>query len=99
MWNADGTGEPLVLRGHEGEISSAVFRPDGKQIVTASLDKTARIWTDLEPLRGAGDPRLWSGTTTYCLTVQRRMALLGVSEATATADQEGCRRRVEEARR
>jgi WD40 repeat protein len=34
----------LVLRGHTDDVESAVFSPDGKRIVTASLDGTARIW-------------------------------------------------------
>src|SRR5262249_14592478 len=34
----------LVLSGHEGSVNSAAFSPDGLRIVTASDDKTARIW-------------------------------------------------------
>ena len=44
MWRADGSGEPVVLRGHEGRVSSAAFSPDGTRIVTASGDNTARVW-------------------------------------------------------
>ena len=29
---------------HDGWVKSASFSPDGKRVVTASLDKTARIW-------------------------------------------------------
>jgi WD40 repeat protein len=32
------------LQGHTSYVRSAVFSPDGKKIVTASGDKTARIW-------------------------------------------------------
>jgi WD40 repeat protein len=36
--------ERKVLRGHVGEIRSGDFSPSGTQIVTASLDRTARLW-------------------------------------------------------
>ena len=39
------TGKEIaVLRGHEYQVNSAVFSPDGTRVVTASADKTARIW-------------------------------------------------------
>jgi uncharacterized protein with WD repeat len=34
----------IELKGHTNSIGSAVFSPDGKKIVTASDDQTARIW-------------------------------------------------------
>ena len=46
--------ERLVL-GHAGPVSSAAFSPDGKRIVTASWDKTARIW-DAATGKPIGDP-------------------------------------------
>jgi WD40 repeat protein len=33
-----------LLQGHTAEVTSAAFSPDGKHIVTASTDTTARIW-------------------------------------------------------
>jgi WD40 repeat protein len=36
--------ERNVLQGHQAEVWSAVFSPDGKKILTASRDKTALLW-------------------------------------------------------
>ena len=44
VWKVDGSGEPVVLRGHEEYVTSAAFSPDGQSIVTASFDTTARVW-------------------------------------------------------
>jgi WD40 repeat protein len=29
---------------HDGEVYDAVFDPKGERVVTASADKTARVW-------------------------------------------------------
>jgi WD40 repeat protein len=36
--------QSLILSGHTSVVVSAVFSPDGSRIVTASRDKTARLW-------------------------------------------------------
>jgi len=41
---AAASGALAVFRGHTNQVISADFSPDGKRIVTASRDKTARIW-------------------------------------------------------
>ncbi|MGB4727631.1 MAG: hypothetical protein WBH86_09505, partial [Thermogutta sp.] len=39
------TGKRLrVLRGHNDAVYSAVFSPDGRRIVTGSIDNTAIVW-------------------------------------------------------
>jgi hypothetical protein len=97
VWNADGTGEPLVLRGADQGYNCAAFSPDGKRIAAPSDNKTVSVWTDLEPLRGAADPKLWT-VTTYCMPIERRIKILGLPEAIARADQDACLRRVDAVR-
>jgi WD40 repeat protein len=53
--------ESIVLKGHEGVLWSATFAPDGRRVVTASDDYTARVWDaengkQLAVLRGHTGP-------------------------------------------
>jgi WD40 repeat protein len=44
-WRRGALPLPLwALRGHGGVVTSAAFSPDGRRIVTASTDRTARVW-------------------------------------------------------
>ena len=59
---ADKPGSPDVLNlvGHQGTVEFAAFNPDGTRVVTASDDKTARIWDaatgqEIAVLRGHED--------------------------------------------
>jgi WD40 repeat protein len=44
IWNADLSGEPVILRGHKEKVTVASFSPDGRFVLTASYDGTARVW-------------------------------------------------------
>lgn len=44
-----------VLRGHEKEISSLAFSPDGTRLASGSADRTVRVW-DVEARRAIGTP-------------------------------------------
>jgi WD40 repeat protein len=97
VWNADGTGEPLTLRTSNEAVNTASWSPDGRRIVAASDDKTVIVWSDLEPLSGPGDPKLWTATT-YCMPLEVRRRLLGFSEEQSRNDLERCQRHVRESR-
>jgi hypothetical protein len=57
-----------ILEGHAGPVHSAQFSPDGKRIVTASDDDTARLW------------ERFSKSGTYCCT-QRKNGGVGQGNA------------------
>jgi WD40 repeat protein len=43
VWDIEGR-KVVVLKGHTRQVVSAAFSLDGKRIVTASQDETARVW-------------------------------------------------------
>jgi WD40 repeat protein len=55
LWDAT-TGAPIgePMR-HEDEVVDAAFSPDGARIVTASKDRTARLW-DAAAFKPIGEP-------------------------------------------
>lgn len=96
VWNADGSGEPYVLSGHPQRVV-ATWSPDGTLIeARAGEATTVWVWPVRPPLQGVDDPRLWAATP-YCMSIERRIAWLNVSDARARADQHACELRVQAA--
>lgn len=44
VWDPAKGGEPLVLAGHRGQVTSVSFDPSGTRLASAGVDGTARIW-------------------------------------------------------
>jgi eukaryotic-like serine/threonine-protein kinase len=65
VWDT-ATGRPLsppLMQ--QGPLATACFSPDGKTVLTASQDKTARIWELPVPLQGPRDQIvLWTKVST-----------------------------------
>jgi hypothetical protein len=88
---------PAVVVGARAMTHAALWSPDGSRIALRSDEKVARIWPDMRPYAGPGDPRLWAATS-YCIPAATRMELLRVTAAEARGAEEACRRRVAQAR-
>ena len=44
IWDTATWQETFVLRGHSGLVTSLVFSPDGRKIISACTDETAKVW-------------------------------------------------------
>ncbi len=82
-------GGPLVLRGHEGRLTTAAFSPDGSRVVTASTDGTARVWA----YTAVGLQQAIASMTGACLESGFRENYLAESAAQARRGYEQCERR------
>ena len=70
-WDHEGIwrmGLPLTIKGHSDYVRSACVTPDGKYVITASMDKTAGIWlladgSLVRRLKGHTDGLRWACVT------------------------------------
>jgi eukaryotic-like serine/threonine-protein kinase len=44
IWSLTGSGEKLVLSGHEGGVPCLQFSPDGKMLASGSKDRWVKLW-------------------------------------------------------
>ena len=83
VWTTDGTGEPVVLTGHDGRVKGVSWNPDGQRILTVSADNTARVWN----ANGTDEPFVLSGhrgdieNATWSPDGQRILIVTGVGTA------------------
>src|SRR5262249_45846186 len=57
VWDADGSGAPLVLEGHGGRVYSVAYSPGGRELAAAPDDRTVRVWN----ADGTGAPLVLRG--------------------------------------
>jgi WD40 repeat protein len=48
LWQADGIGEQLIIRGHQNAVFAASFSPDGVWVVSAGRRDIVRFWRVFE---------------------------------------------------
>ncbi len=79
------TGQPVTgLFGHTNHIMTVSFSPDGRRVLTASLDGTARIW-DVAPSHQHRIPDWFPGFA-ECVNGARLNEETGLTEAVPVAD-------------
>ncbi len=94
VWNADGSGIPLVLEGHQSRIHQIRWSPDSTFVASSSNDGTVRLWFNIDkaPSLATLSADLWR-TSVFCMTIKQRRETLGVTEEMAQKDLQQCQAR------
>ena len=84
LWEA-ATGRPIAaMDGHTNTIRSVAFGPDGRRIVSGSLDETARLWDGRRPA-GRHRPRPHRSAVGRDLQPRRQAGRDGLGRSDAAA--------------
>lgn len=65
VWNIDGSGEPIVFRGHSQGVRVLAWSPDGQRIASGSSDKTVCVWNS----DGTGESVVFRGHDASVYTI------------------------------
>jgi WD40 repeat protein len=87
LWDLKDPGaNPVVLRGHEREVTAVAVSPDNRWLVTGSGDKTARLW-DLKAAHPTADPVVLRGhdgpVNAVAISADSRWVVTGSDDSTA----------------
>jgi len=83
IWKLAGSGEKLVLSGHEGGVPCVAFSPDGRELASGSKDRWVKFW-DVATGRLLGTlPRFESAIQSIAFSPDGRLLATGQFGPTA----------------
>ena len=89
VWGPRGS-PTVVLRGHDDEVTTAIFTDDGTQVLSSSIDGTVRLWDarggDALAVLQSGGGELYD----VALSRDGRIATLGEGEVVRVFECEVC---------
>ena len=87
LWDRQApSAAPLALAGHSGDVSTIAFNPDGSALVTASADRTARVWRLAGTPAGKAPPSVELGGGHSAALSSARFSPDGLRVVTASDD-------------